>query len=72
MKKLIIFLFTLSLLVASTTIFASPVKKINKSYKCKHVGIQKVKPYSFRHFRSIRHFGYITIKFKADAKFGKK
>jgi predicted transcriptional regulator len=65
MKKFFIILFMLSLLVASTVIAEDNhrnLKKISKSYKCKHVGIQKVKPY---HFKNLRHFGYVTIKVKA-------
>lgn len=57
-KSSILFSIVCLLLIITTSVFAhSPVtKKYRKTYKCKLVGVQKVKPY----FKKVRHFGYIT------------
>jgi hypothetical protein len=64
MKKLIIIML---LLVLGTNVIAKDHRRNNKkskSYKCKHIGIQKIssnqsKP---KHYfiRPIKHFGHIT------------
>ena len=55
MRTIITLLFVL---VASAVIATPP----SKSYKCKHVGIQKVRPYKIR---KIKHFGLVTVNVRA-------
>lgn len=58
-KSLIIFgIVYILLIIVGASVFAHPpvTKKYHRTYNCKQVGVQKVKPY----FKKIRHFGYIT------------
>ncbi len=51
MKKLVIFLLlTFGLLVVGLE--AKPIKKYKPLYQCKHLGIQKVKAYSFKGYKA--------------------
>ena len=60
-KSLIVFgIVYLLLIVVGVTAFGSPRKNHHRTYDCKLVGVQKVKPYNFKYFKNIRHFGYIT------------
>lgn len=53
MKTIYTFLFILSLLVSISSVFANN-KPRGRQYNCKHIGIQKIKP--FKHKSTKSHY----------------
>jgi hypothetical protein len=50
MRTLFIILFLLSLVVSSTVVFGKPTPR-RQSFDCRHIGVSKVKPYNFKHWK---------------------
>lgn len=77
MKKFITFMLILILgiSVATAKDHRRNKRRVCKSYKCKHVGVQKIssyyqgKPKKHYFIRPIKHFGYITNNPKHTPKF---